>query len=395
MNGRRIPAGWRWHLIGCIAAVAALAGCDAPTSPPGALPPQTVVLFATPKFISDFSHPEEDVARFLEHYSPLTSRMAETIVVFAVGNSDHILQYRGADHWDDLVEWARFNEHALYPVFDQTLDYHQVQGIVRAFRSEATKLGLTIKVLDQIEQGLEFTPNSFKTRRHPECTVSVNGSLPSYDIRGRLTADSYRYASAPGGIEEGTQCGEFLVDQMEHYVRDLGFDGILYGNQLGTRGQWRPEWGPGYSADEAAAIRTFMEQSRRALGERDLIWFDSYNTVQVERDFFSFPGDGYQFFDYIIASGFCIIADSEQYLATLKSKLRLGGPARILATLDYVDPWYVYKSMTAFPERSRRLEEIAVTYRHYIDGIVFFANDGMGELVPRERIESFAQRYFD
>ena len=383
------------RLLGCIAAAAALAGCDAPTVPSGPLPPQTVMLFATPKFISDFSRPEEDIARFFEHYSSLTSRMEETVVVFAVGNSDHILEYRGEDHWDDLVEWARFTEHALYPVFDQTLDYHQLRGIVRAFRSEAARLGLNVKIVDQIEQGLEFTPNDFKTRRHPECTMSTNGIYASFDIRAPLTGDAFKYASAPGGIEAGTQCGEFLVDQMGRYVEDLDFDGILYGNQLGTRGQWRPEWGPGYSADEAAAIRTFMQDSRRALGEKDLIWFDSYNTVEVERDFFSFPTDAYQYFDYVIASGFCIITETNQYLATLKSKLRLDGRARILATLDYVDPWYRYKSMTEFPSESRRLEEIAITYRYWIGGIVFFANDGEGELVPRQVVESFARRYFE
>ena len=166
------------------------------------------------------------------------------------------------------------------------------------------------------------------------------------------------------------------------------------GNQLGTRGQWRPEWGPGYSTEEAAAIRAFLEDSRRALGEKELIWFDSYNPVEIERDAFSFPGDGYRFFDYIIASGFCVIVGPEQYLATLKSKLRLGGPARILATLDYVDPWYTYNSMTEFSVRSRRLEEIAIEHRHEIDGLVFFANDEVGDLVPRELVESFARRYF-
>jgi hypothetical protein len=398
MTVRRLVVGctgrW-WRLVGCIAAIAALPGCEAPTSPSGPLPPQTLVLLPTPKFISDFSSPEEDIARFFEHYSPLTSHMAETIVVFAVGNSDHILEYRGKDHWDDLVEWARYTDGGLIPISDQTLDYHQVQGIVRAFRSEAAKRGITLKVFDQIEQGLEFTHNRFKVHRHPECMVSINGSYSSFDIRGRLTADGFEYASAPAGIEAGTQCGEFLVDQMEHYVEDLGFDGILYGNQLGTRGQWRPDWGPGYSADEAAAVRAFMEHSRRALGDKELIWFDSYNTVEVERSSFSFPADAYQFFDYIIASGFCVIVDPPQYLATLKSKLRLGGRARILATLDYVDPWYVYNSMTLFPHESRRLEEIAITYRQQIDGFVFFANDEVGTLVPRELIESFARRYFD
>jgi len=55
--------------------------------------PQTVVLFATPKILSDFSHPATGVAAFLNNYAPLTSRAAQTIVIFAVGNSDQILTY--------------------------------------------------------------------------------------------------------------------------------------------------------------------------------------------------------------------------------------------------------------------------------------------------------------
>jgi hypothetical protein len=44
------------------------------------LRPQTVVLFATPKFIPDFSNPGPAVDEFLAHYEPLASRAAETIV---------------------------------------------------------------------------------------------------------------------------------------------------------------------------------------------------------------------------------------------------------------------------------------------------------------------------
>jgi hypothetical protein len=57
--------------------------------------PQTVTLFATPKIIPDFSSPEAGVNRFLDHYLPLIQRASETIVIFAVGNSEHILTYRG------------------------------------------------------------------------------------------------------------------------------------------------------------------------------------------------------------------------------------------------------------------------------------------------------------
>ena len=351
--------------------------------------PQTVVLFATPKILTDFSHPAAGVAAFLDNYSPLTSKAAQTIVIFAVGNSDHILTYRGADFWGDTVEWARYTDNE--PVSSRLLDYRQLRGIVQAFKDRAAALGISLKVFDQIDSGLEFTRNDFKTRRHPECMA---WPWATFDIRGSLVPDDAIYASAPNGVVEGTQCGEFLADQVSRYTSDLGFDGILYGNQLGTRGRWFPGAGPGYSEEEAAAIQSFLEYSKRALRDKDLMWFDSYNNRQVERNTWSFPSGGYGSFDYLIAAGFCAITTTERYRDDLESKLQLGGGPRILATLDYVDPWYSYESMTRYTSQSGRLEDIALAARDRIDGIVFFANDHTGALVPRRVIESFAARFY-
>ena len=113
-----------------------------------------------------------------------------------------------------------------------------------------------------------------------------------------------------------------------------------------------------------------------------------------ERESFSFPSDGYRFFDYLMASGFCVITFTERYVDNLKSKLVLNDRTRVLATLDYVDPWYPYNSMIDYPVESGRLEEIAIEYRYQIDGIVFFANDEVGAVVPQELIGSFAERFF-
>src|SRR5687768_1614106 len=57
------------------------------------------------------------------------------------------------------------------------------------------------------------------------------------------------------------------------YLRDLGFDGILYRNQLGTRGRWLAEMSPGRSDAETAAISAFFEYSERKLDELELMWF--------------------------------------------------------------------------------------------------------------------------
>lgn len=354
--------------------------------------PQSVVLLVTPKMLPDFSIPEAAVAQFFEHYKPLTSRAATTIVVFAVGNSDHILNYRGVEYWNDSVDWARTTN--FIPVSEQALDYHEIDGIVRAFRNGARLAGIRLKIFDQIDSGGEFTiTNSFKYASHPECTPNKWGM---FDISGRLRADQALYASAPRGIAEGTLCGEFLADQVSRYISDLGFDGILYGNQLGTRGRWFAGDGPGYSADEAAAIDEFLEYSNHVFAGRDLMWFDSYNNVEVERETFSFPADGYRHFDYVIASGFCVMMRTrdDQYLDNLRSKLQIQSHPRILATLDYVDPWYPYRSMTDYAGCSRQLEITAVDHRYEIDGVMFFANDAVGALVPRNLVEAFAERFF-
>lgn len=365
-------------------------GCDDPLPPPLGRP-QTVVLFSTPKIIRDFSNPAADAAAFLDHYRPLTTRADKTILIFAVGNSQHILTYRGVGFWSDTAEWARWT--GVEEFSSQVLDYNEIAAIVQAFKSHAAATGINLEVYDQVDGGVEFGREYFRLNYHTECTDKPFGD--SYDIRGTLRYDPYlRTASAPDGIAAGTNCGRYLVDQVGIYMRDLGFDGILYGNQLGTRGRWLPGAGPGYTDEEAAAIRDFMQYSRSVYGDRGLIWFDSYNNTGIERDDFSFPSEAYQNFDYLLAAGFCVITSTERYQDNLRSKLAIPGGPPVLATLDYVDPWYDYNSMTAFPLESTMLENIAILHRHQVDGIVFFANDHHGNPVPRERIERFAEYFF-
>jgi hypothetical protein len=353
--------------------------------------PASVVLFATPKMLADFENPRSGVAAFLQHYEPLTRRASEVIVIFAVGNSEHMLSYRGPAYMSDSVMWAAYTDGKDVPAFNRKLRFRQIANIVQTFKDVAAESRLRLKVYDQIDPGPEMAWEYWKYTRHPEC---MDLRLESFDIRGRLKPDSLIYASAPQGAPAGKLCGEFIVDQAAVYLRDHGFDGILYGNQFGTRGKWEPGRGPGYTAAEAEAIQAFLDYSNRAYGEREIMWFDSYNNVDVERETFSFPYSGYQAFDYLMASGFCVITDTPRYVDNLESKLRINPGPRILATLDYVDPWYTYDSMRDFAEESQRLEDIAVRYRDRIDGLVFFANDHNGVPVPRRIIEAFAARFY-
>ena len=43
---------------------------------------------------------------------------------------------------------------------------------------------------------------------------------------------------------------------------------------------------------------------------------------------------------------------------------------------------------------SEKLEKVAIDRRYDIDGVMFFANDRDGKLVPRVIVESFASRFF-
>jgi hypothetical protein len=381
----------RAALVALVLAAALVAACrDVVAPPPGPPRPQTIVLFATPKFMaSEFADPDSAVARFLRHYAPLTSRAERTIVVFAVGNSQHILTYRGARFWQDTVAWAKYTDGKK--AFDQVLHYDQLARIFAAFKRQGAALGLQLAVYDQIDPGNEMTWEVWKFDVHPEC---MDMRWISFDIRGRLRHDTLLYASAPDGTPEGKLCGEFIADQAAAYMRDMGLDGILYGNQFGTRGRWLPDSGPGYTTAEASAIDHFLQYSRSVYAGRQIMWFDSYNNTKIEHDTWSFPSDGYGYFDYIMASGFCVITDTYRYLDDLNSKLRIPNHPPIIATLDYVDPWYTYNSMTAFPDESARLEQIAIQYRDRIDGLVFFANDEKGNLVPSDKITSFATRFF-
>jgi hypothetical protein len=353
--------------------------------------PKVVALLVTPKVIRDFEDPVPSVSAFFDHYAPLIKPASNTIIVVAVGNTEHILQYRGSDHWDDPVSWAWFTEFRENPD-PRPLDYHGVSRILNAFRSEARRRRLDVVIFDQIDQGREFAETRWKDLRHPECLD--RDFRDAFRVWQPLRPDAFEYVSAPGGIIEGTLCGDFLMDQASVYVSDLAFDGLLFHNQLGTRGQWLPTFGPGWSPWESAAIQHFVDRARERMGTRQLVWFDSYNPVAVEFSTWSWPRTAYGAFDYILAAGFAVITETDRYRANLRSKLDLSPPVPVLATLDYVDPWYEYNSATAFPAESERLEEIALLHRNEIAGVFLFGHDERGDLIPARLWEDFSDQFW-
>ncbi len=363
---------------------------------------KTIALFCTPKFIQDFDNPVPSITTFFDHYSPLTQENCrELILIFAVGNSEHILQYQGQDYWRVPLEWARYiNDDKPFTepeeIFSEAeLNYQQIHNVVLKFKEEAARRNIPFKIFDQIDQAYEFCYTNFKSNRHPECMAP---DIPwekygGYEIMAQLQADHYVYATARQGIPQGKNAGDFLAEQAAAYVHDLEFDGILYGNQLGTRAHWLPDGGPGFSEKESEAILHFFRYSKEKLGDKDLMWFDSYNNIKIEHDRYSVPLEAYQHLDYIIVSGFCVITDPDRYLDNLNSKISLRSVTDILATLDYVDPWYDYNSRDKFPEESRRLEEIALEKYDQIDGLVMFGNDEEGNFIAANLVTDFSKGF--
>ena len=179
-----------------LAILAASTACFDATEPNRTQRPQTVVLFATPKIIEDFANPAPSVAAFLDHYEPLISRADTTILIYSIGNSDHILNYEGSARWDVPVEWARLTDGQ--PVSSQILDYYGIDRAVRAFREYAAARDIALRIYGQIDSGNQFSiTNQFKYNRLPEC---IANECESFDVASRLLPDTFAYATAPNGM---------------------------------------------------------------------------------------------------------------------------------------------------------------------------------------------------
>lgn len=148
-----------------ILALALVSGCEFITDLPKVMPPQTAVLFSTRQMIKDFDHPSADARAFLEHYAALTANAEKTILIFAVGNSEHILTYQ------------------------------HIAGIVTTFKVVADTLGINLKVFDQVAGCIEFGREYFKLNYHPVCFS--RSSIPSTSATSWVWAPPRRQLSPP------------------------------------------------------------------------------------------------------------------------------------------------------------------------------------------------------
>lgn len=376
-----------------------------PTRTRAAAEDKIFTIIVTPKLLSDLTNPRPAIRKFFTYYAKhLPFRKYR--VVFAVGNSDHILGYPGRVGWNTTVPWARYTENSLQPrrpgqqlprvaVSQQTLTYRQIASIVRVLHEEARRAGVRLTVLDQLDKNGEFTEIPFKTGKHPEIFSKV-WRTAGLLIAAPLTADPGPYAAYPSGIPAGTHSGTFIAKQTAAYVRDLGFDGIFLSNQVGTRGHWDPARAPGYSAAEAREITRFFRLLRQHLGTKEIVWWDSTNPVAVEHDRWSVDQAAYRFMDTIAAAGFCVIrSDVHHYRASLDSKLTLAHGPHVTATLDYVDPYYTYNSWRQFPHCAEALASIAAQHFDRLEGVFTFGHDERGQLIPAPLLHRFTEQIGD
>lgn len=358
---------------------------------------KVLTLIVTPKLIRNFANPRPDIRAFFAHYrAALPFRRFR--VVFAVGNSDHILSYPGRHAWGTPVPWARYTEDSLHPhrrgqqlprvpVSNAPLTYRQIAAIARVFRDEARHAGVALTLLDQLDKNGEFAEIPFKLAEHPEI-FDRSWKTAGLRIAAPLTADPGPFAAYPSGIPAGTHSGSFIAKQVAAYVRDLGFDGIFLSNQVGTRGHWNPRRSPGYSSAEAREILRFFSRLREHLGDRELVWWDSTHPVAVERSRWSIDPRTYGRINVIAAAGFCVIRqDTPHYRASLESKLGAGRP--VTATLDYVDPYYTYNSWRQYPRCAEDREDVAIARWDDLEGVFTFGHDERGALIPSSLLARF------
>ncbi|MGW3346396.1 hypothetical protein ACWDA3_24055 [Nonomuraea rubra] len=382
-------------------------------------------LWITPKIFDDLGDPAPGVAAFFDHHAGWLADRPVTIV-FCAGNGDHVLNYAGRDAWDHRFDWARyncfaaapggpaaaarahnrdwlarvrdggersFNPYSAGPMFvlsEQPMDYRTLAGVYAAVRAEAERRGLRVSLLEYLEPGPEFCRSEWKTERHPEVaagTADAGGHLVPgvIDVTAPLAADPRPYAAYPGGIEGGLPAGDFVAAQTAAFTADFGLDGILLGNQFGLVGFWHPDNAPPLTPERSAGIERFFLRLREAMGDRLVYWMDTYWRAEVERAAWGMTDAAYRSLDAILVSTFAVLVERTEIVPNLLSKAALGGPRPLLG-LDFVDPWYWYR--TYLDDRRTYLyqREVLAAHAGSVAGVSFFANDTFGQFVPETEL---------
>ncbi|MFJ4691124.1 hypothetical protein [Streptomyces sp. NPDC088766] len=388
-------------------------------------------LWLTPKVFDDLDDPEPGIDAFFTHHQDWCADRDVT-VVFCAGNGDHILNYTGRR--DEEFDWARYNCYAadtggkgpaalarrhnadwltrvreggersynpysagpMFTLSEQPLDYHRLAAVYRALRRAAQRNGIRLTLLEYLEPGPEFCRSEWKTLRHPEVSAAAADAgghmVPGViDVTLPLAADDRPYRAFPRGVPGGTPAGDFVAAQTAAFVEDFGLDGVMLGNQFGLIGFWHPDNAPELTTERAAGIERFFLRMREHMGHRLVYWMDTYWRADVERSVWGMTDACYTALDAVLVSTFAVLVERTEIVPNLLSKAALGpgpGPGpRTLFGLDFVDPWYWYR--THLDDRRSYLYQREVLRRQaaHIDGVSFFANDTFGHYVPRPPLD--------
>ncbi|WP_328992279.1 hypothetical protein OG394_38550 [Kribbella sp. NBC_01245] len=379
-----------------------------------------VCLWITPKIFDDLTDPLPAIEAFFEHHRDWGTALT---IVLCASNGDHVLNYAGPSHRDDVFDWARYNCFAAVPgetagattrrhnadwlnrvreggersanpysagpmftLSEQPMDYRVLAGIYAAIRTVAARRGVDVRLLEYLEPGPEFCHSIWKTSRHPEVASAAADAgghiIPGViDVTLPLAADPHQYAAYPTGIPAGLLAGDFVAAQTAAFVEDFGLDGILLGNQFGLVGFWDPAQAPPLTPSRAQGIERFFVAMRKQLGDRALYWMDTYWRAEVERTVWGMTDTCYGTLDAIIVSTFAVLVERTEIVPNLRSKAALNGP-RVLLGLDFVDPWYWYRTHLDDRRTYAYQREVLAAESALIDGVTFFANDTFGHFVP-------------
>lgn len=381
--------------------------------------PLEAVLWLTPKIFDDVTDPLPAVRAFFDHHRDWSTGRKFT-VVFAAGNGDHVLNYSGVR--DTTFDWARYNCYAhggtavtrshnldwltrvreggersynpysagpMFVLSEQPMDYHALAGIYAAFRGEAASRGIDLTLLEYLEPGPEFCRSEWKTERHPEVSAAAADAgghvIPGViDVTLPLHADDRRYAAWPQGVPEGLLAGDFVAAQTAAFVEDFALDGVLLGNQFGLLGFWHPDHAPEPTPARRAGVERFFTRVREEMGAGQVYWMDTYWRADVERERWAMSDSCYAALDAILVSAFAVLVERTEIEPNVRSKaaLRVDGTPRVLYALDFVDPWYWYRTHLDDIRTYRYQRELLPRLADQVDGVSFFANDTFGHHVP-------------
>ena len=163
-------------------------------------------------------------------------------------------------------------------------------------------------------------------------------------------------------------------------------------NALGAVRPWDPQLARGWAEDEEACILDFYQLLRTTLGaERTLIWFDTYWPQAVEHDRWSIPLALYGIVDYVQIATYAVIVKPENIRPNIESKLAVG--AKVIQSIDYVDPWYDYRTFIDYPDNLDLNLQIFSEYKDRLSGIQLWLSDTNGKFLPRPQIEQLLRRF--